>query len=345
MPTIHVTPFPPDTPWQEFEKLTLHGMALKWESPNLQGEGRPGQDQDGVDIFGLDNLGRPVGIQCKKYNKPLKISQVKKEVALAENFQGAMLNCLYIATTAPHDVKLQREVRALSEERVKKCKFAVGLLYWDDIFTGLLLDQKILISHFPHLKFPAAPEGDTARKDCLSALMLGYYGRFLWKYIELAYGEFGWMAQQDPEEMRTVIRIVRENCNVASKEVAREISSWTKNIETELFEQKTKVDWLKVELLAKRVQGRVQFLSSLLNDAKIADCVEVGISIGHVNWAEGTFTENAAKNLAQKIYSILPAAKLTLPATLDRITDKECYQAAPVLFTFVDNEMRWSGAK
>lgn len=341
MPTIHVTPFPQDTPWQDFEKMTLHAMSLKWESPNLQGEGRPGQGQDGVDIFGSDYLGRPVGIQCKKYSGVLKIDVVQKEVKLAEAFKGATLNCLYIATTAPHDVKLQRAVRALSEERVKEGKFAVGILYWDDIFTGLLLDNNILISHFPYLKFPDPTIVNSTKANKLSAFMLGYYGSFLLDYLELVFSEFGWMAQQDPEEIRTVLRIIRQNCKIAPKEQVVEITAWIDEIESELFMAKPKKDWEKIKLLSKRVRDRSKYLSSLLENFETASFIELGLNIGAVNWTDGKFTEELANKLAQKIYMLLIGATTLLPKTLDRIIDKDCYTAGPVLYNFVDRELRW----
>lgn len=173
-------------------------MALNWDSPTLQKNGRPGQKQNGVDVFGLDYLGRPVAIQCKRYKSELTLATVKTEITNAEGFEpGGKLNCLYIATTAPRDAKLQKEVRVLSEARVKLDKFAVGLLFWDDILGGLIKEPQTFKNYFTYATLPNADlaAGDDARPI---ALTLGYFGRFLWHYIEIAFSEYGWLANQDP---------------------------------------------------------------------------------------------------------------------------------------------------
>lgn len=342
MPTIHVTQLPPDTPWQEFEKITKDGMALKWGSPTLQSEGRPGQKQNGVDIFGPDYLGRPVAIQCKKYTSFLKLATIQKEVANAEKFQaGCKLNCLYIATTAPRDAKLQSEVRALSEERIKQGKFAIGLLYWEDIFTGLILDPNILVSHFPGLKFPEVGQSATKKGSRIAALTLGYYGPFLWHYLELMLGEFGWMAGQDPEEARTLIRIVRKNSNVAPKQISVELLDWSEQVESEIFSPKGEQDWDLIKTLAKRIEDRVKHLSSILEDVTDADFVELGMSIGGLFNIEGDLTQKKALELSRKICVLLPSASLSLPETIDRLVGKDCYRVSPVLLSIAERELRW----
>lgn len=338
MPTIHVTPLPEKTTWQEFELLTLHGMQLKWESPMLQGEGRPGQRQDGVDISGLDYLGRPVAIQCKKFKDTLKLDVVKKEIQLAESFVGK-LSCLYIATSADRDAKLQREVRVLSEERVKKDKFGVGLIYWDDIFTGLLMDQGVLCSHFPYLKYPEIESKLSSNANQIAALTLGYYGRFLWRYLELMFGEFGWMAGQDPEESRTVIRIVRNNCTIATKDVETEIFKWTTDIETQIFDATP--NWDKIKVLARRVEDRVKNISFMNADQCISDFLELGMSIGFLGWVEEDFSGENAKEISKKMMKNIPSSVAKLPELVTSLVGKDCYKAAPVIVTFALRELRW----
>jgi hypothetical protein len=43
-------PIPKD--WQEFESQVREAMILRWNSPNLQKNGRTGQAQQGVDVWG-----------------------------------------------------------------------------------------------------------------------------------------------------------------------------------------------------------------------------------------------------------------------------------------------------
>jgi hypothetical protein len=262
MPTVHFFDFPSETPFEEFESIVKDGMALAWNSPTLQRNGRPGQQQDGVDIFGPDYLGRPIAIQCKRYRKELKFSTVEAEVERAGRFQSeGRLSCLYLATTAPRDAKLQRKVRALSEARVKNGKFAVGILYWDDILSGLVRDPTVLASHFPHSKFPSSEvsldDGDTNA----TALMLGYYGRFLWHYIEISFNEFGWLANQDPEEIRIILRLIRAGAAITQAEVEDELVNWTSELEEKIFSSRIgQVDWDSVKIVAQRIESRLAYL-------------------------------------------------------------------------------------
>jgi len=94
--------------------MVLAAHIQRWKSPTLQMNGRPGQKQDGVDIYGPDDLGRKIGIQCKRYKDGIDMKVVNAEVASAEKYIG-VFSALYIATMADHDAKLQQEVRVLSE--------------------------------------------------------------------------------------------------------------------------------------------------------------------------------------------------------------------------------------
>ena len=116
MPTVHTMDLPKPKNWQSFEKITRDAIALKWNSPNLQMNGRLGQKQSGVDIFGHDYVGRYCGIQCKLTANDLTEELIEKEIENAESFKPA-LNSLFVATTAQHDAALQKWVRMTSEAR------------------------------------------------------------------------------------------------------------------------------------------------------------------------------------------------------------------------------------
>jgi hypothetical protein len=98
------------------------------EDHNASENGRPGQKQQGVDIFGPDEIGRPAGIQCKRYKAALTLKTVTDEITNAENFKQR-LSALFIATTTDHDAKLQEQVREISDKRVAEGRFAVALLF------------------------------------------------------------------------------------------------------------------------------------------------------------------------------------------------------------------------
>jgi cellulose synthase operon protein C len=81
--------------------------------------GRRGQRQDGVDIFGFrdQDPNRPVGIQCKLKGegKHLSENEVRDEVKKARNFRPPLKE-YFIVTTSPDHGELQRVARELTVE-------------------------------------------------------------------------------------------------------------------------------------------------------------------------------------------------------------------------------------
>jgi hypothetical protein len=126
--------------WQLFEAVALTCLRIKWQSPNLQGNGRDGQPQCGVDIHGPDHLGRFVGVQCKLRETRLTDRTIAEEISKAEDFRPT-LSAYYFATTAPSDAVLQRRLRLVSEDRIRSGKFPVGVFFWDDLLSELMRNQ------------------------------------------------------------------------------------------------------------------------------------------------------------------------------------------------------------
>lgn len=122
--------------WDEFEELTLASCNLRWNTSNLSRNGRQGQKQDGVDIFGHDDLHRPIGVQCKNTIAKISKSIVDTEIINAESF-SPKISSLYIATSADSDVKLQKYVREISQKRLQAGNFTVSVLFWTDIVHDL----------------------------------------------------------------------------------------------------------------------------------------------------------------------------------------------------------------
>lgn len=59
-------------------------------------------------------------------------------------------------------------MRAISEKRVAEGKFAVALLFWDDIVASLLLNPAVFQAHYPQI---ALPNSATVDKDRLLAAL------------------------------------------------------------------------------------------------------------------------------------------------------------------------------
>jgi DNA polymerase III delta prime subunit len=105
--------------------------------PGTKKNGRLGQPQAGVDIYGQRSpTGAWWGIQCKlKAGYPhssLSTDEIEKEIAKAAAFTPA-LSHFVIATTAKRDSDLQLFVRNLSDHRRLEGFFSVDVIAWDDI--------------------------------------------------------------------------------------------------------------------------------------------------------------------------------------------------------------------
>lgn len=151
MPTIAHTHIPLPKAWDEFEEITLSATRLRWGFLDFFRNGRRGQRQDGVDIFGTPRAGYHVGIQCKNTVGGISLPDVLTAVNNAASFKPP-LAVLYIATTAEHDGRLQEKVRNLSDQRRASGEFAVEILFWSDISGDLAKDADEFFKHYPEFK-------------------------------------------------------------------------------------------------------------------------------------------------------------------------------------------------
>lgn len=344
MPTIYGMKLPEPSDWQEFEVITRDAMQLKWASPTLQPNGRPGQEQHGVDIYGPDHLGRPTAIQCKNTVGKLSFKKVNAEVDNAEAFQGQLL-ALYIATTAKRDAVLQKDVRLLSEQRVAAGKFAVGLLYWDDIYSGLTLDPRVLKNHYPNLVIGSGAAKGSPSEVRLAALVLGYYGGYFWEFIELLFGEAGWMADEDPLQLRTIVRMLKVNSRILSPDDAQDIQQWVSSVESLVFTPpdniSTNANWRQVKQIAKSTEQRVKYLALMVDNIDVAAFVELGLAVGQLYHSDGDLIKKRANNLHTMIAAVLPSAESALIELLTKLADKPTYRAGPAIYTLIDRELRF----
>lgn len=147
---------PPMRDWEHFERLCNDLWTEIWEDRNTQRNGRSGQRQNGVDIFGIiQKSNKTAGIQCKKKDattasNSLTKKELLKIVAEAEAFQPA-LSELIIAYTGKRDVKLQNEARIITNSNSTSTKnlFKVYVYSWDDILEKLGTYGEVLRKHYP----------------------------------------------------------------------------------------------------------------------------------------------------------------------------------------------------
>ncbi len=200
LPTLASSLIPAPQGWDEFEQIVLTSLKIKWTSPNLTRHGRQGQSQDGVDIYGEDDLGRLVGIQCKLTTNDIDVDTIKTEISKAEGFQPELC-AFYIATNLPTDAKIQREVRLLSQSRLNQNKFPIGIFFWQDIIQDLLVNEAEFKKHYPQIQVSSVPEQVMGTR-LLAGLDVAYFGYYLKDYMGLLFGEFS-----DDEELLQIERL------------------------------------------------------------------------------------------------------------------------------------------
>jgi hypothetical protein len=166
MPTPATTDLPRPKSWDEFEDICADLLKRSWNTPYVTRNGRQGQQQKGVDIYGQPSYlahksSTPyAGVQCKKVDK-LTIADIEKEVEKAKSFIP-QLDQYIIMTTLYRDANLQEQVRQL------RCPFQQGIIiwFWEDISLELAGYDDLLRKHFPNWK------QHSQTKDAITEILL-----------------------------------------------------------------------------------------------------------------------------------------------------------------------------
>jgi tetratricopeptide (TPR) repeat protein len=122
--------------WQDFERNCRVLFECILDDPNTQLNGRSGQPQNGVDIWGRRGGQGTlwVGVQCKgkdgDYGREVTEKELRAEVKKASNFMPTLSEFI-IATTAPDDAKIQEVARTITQENESSDKpMAVNVWGW-----------------------------------------------------------------------------------------------------------------------------------------------------------------------------------------------------------------------
>ncbi|ROT46746.1 SAVED domain-containing protein [Pusillimonas sp. NJUB218] len=147
---------PAPSDWQAFERFTRDLFSAVWNDPRAQMNGRNGQPQSGVDVFGInvrtDSL---EGVQCKgkdaRYGHSVTIDELKSEVSKALTFSPA-LSHYYLVTSGVADVKVQEEARRINDTHKKAGLFGVDVYSWDQLLAHLQDYPKVARNHYRALQ-------------------------------------------------------------------------------------------------------------------------------------------------------------------------------------------------
>jgi hypothetical protein len=125
--------------WQALERHCRLLFELSFGDPAVQNNGRVGQPQNGVDIFGRrdSGKGRRVGVQCKgkdaDYGGEVTQAELRAEAKKTEKFVPPIEEFILL-TTAPNDEKIQRAARLLEEElRAEGRNLVIQVWGWERV--------------------------------------------------------------------------------------------------------------------------------------------------------------------------------------------------------------------
>lgn len=123
--------------WQDFEVLCAHLWKKEYGCYDINRNGRQGQKQNGVDIYGYIHNGTELfGIQCKGkdlYNhSQLTIREIDKEITKALSFIPR-LSFFIIATTSSRDADIQEYIRIKDQEYFHSHGMHICVYFWDSI--------------------------------------------------------------------------------------------------------------------------------------------------------------------------------------------------------------------
>lgn len=142
---------PKPTYWQDFEDLCKKLWGAEWEIPSkIKKNGRSGDDQSGVDVYGKPKGSSNYwGIQCKGKDEftgaKLTKQEVDEEINKAKNFTPK-LEVFIFATTANKNAGIEEYVRTKDIE-LQKDHFEVLLFDWEDI-CDLLEDHPNILQWY-----------------------------------------------------------------------------------------------------------------------------------------------------------------------------------------------------
>jgi len=124
----------------------------------VQFNGRPGQPQDGVDIFARKNgISEWIGIQCKVRESDISEKDIIDELQKAKGFNPKLAS-YHIYTTASRDVKIQEVIRAKYDNFLEEFGVKVKIVFWEDIADFLKEESCYRVFHRYYKEFFANNE-------------------------------------------------------------------------------------------------------------------------------------------------------------------------------------------
>jgi hypothetical protein len=147
MPAPNTAKWPRPKSEDEWEDMALDALRIRWRDQNAARNGRRGQRQDGVDIFGSKACGT-VGAQAKNMDS-LALADALTEISKAESF-SPKLQEYYFVLGGPRDATLQQVVRELTKSRATQGLFPVYALFFEDVALELAGNEEMVMKYWGH---------------------------------------------------------------------------------------------------------------------------------------------------------------------------------------------------
>lgn len=171
---------PPPKGDDDFEDLARALFSAVWKDPGAKLHGRPGQGQDGVDVYGEDRArGTGLnGVQCKQHGSATAVAdkalvkELREEVDKAKGFQPPLRRFIF-ATTARRSAALDQEARNLTDQHEKVGLFAVQALGWEDLEDLLRRHPDVLAWYLDERSKDPTPRLDLGRLPIAGRLLIG----------------------------------------------------------------------------------------------------------------------------------------------------------------------------
>ncbi|MCA8494011.1 SAVED domain-containing protein [Burkholderia arboris] len=143
---------PPPADWQAFERFTRDLFAAHWNCPTAEMNGRAGQAQAGVDVYGINfSTGKLEAVQCKgkdgRFGHSVTKDELRGEVDKALTFKPQPSH-YYLVTSGAADVAVQEEARLISSAHASQGKFPVQVFGWEQLLALLHKYPKVARAHF-----------------------------------------------------------------------------------------------------------------------------------------------------------------------------------------------------
>ena len=138
-----------------FEDLAKDILRANSQYLNVNVHGRPGQKQDGIDVFARNaNNNNWEGIQCKvrSTNKPFTKKELLYEVDLTKSF-NPKISKYYLYTTLSRDTTTQKYEREINDALAAENLFTFEILFWEDIESKLKNPEYEIVYHRYYHKY------------------------------------------------------------------------------------------------------------------------------------------------------------------------------------------------